>query len=197
MGSIAFTPQALNMSATTALPLLLPTQPAKTTNSLAWEPQLHRQPPQPPVVDDQRIHDLELAVQRQLLDGKALKKTRPRRTVDYAGGMGRWALVCPCLILYLEFSLTRLFVACSFASCNLAHDTCHISAQALHTLSTYVQPAHEYTWTCSPNVSPLWQLLPPKAYPDNASTSLCTKFIHTSTNKIRCPVNAVTVRHFV
>jgi len=49
------------------------------------------------VIDDQRIHDLELAIQRQLLDGKALKKTRPRRTVDYAGGMGRWALVCSCL----------------------------------------------------------------------------------------------------
>src|SRR6266851_1350619 len=29
------------------------------------------------MVDDQRIHNLELAVQRQLLDGKALKKTRP------------------------------------------------------------------------------------------------------------------------
>jgi polyadenylation factor subunit 2 len=41
--------------------------------------------PQLPVVNDRRIHDLELAAQRQLLDGKALKKTRPRRTVDYAG----------------------------------------------------------------------------------------------------------------
>ena len=37
------------------------------------------------------------------------------------------------------------------------------------------------------------QLLPPKAYPDNPSTSLCTKFVHTSTNKIRCPVNCVVV----
>jgi polyadenylation factor subunit 2 len=85
----------------TALPLLLPTQPVKATNSFAWEPQVQRQPPQPPVLDDQRIHDLELAVQRQLLDGKALKKTRPRRTVDYAGGMGRWALVCLCLNLVI------------------------------------------------------------------------------------------------
>ena len=81
------------------LPLLLPTQPAKTTSPNAWEPKQHLLPPQPPVIDDQRIHDLELAVQRQLLDGKALKKTRPRRTVDYAGAMGRWALVCP----YLNF----------------------------------------------------------------------------------------------
>ena len=62
------------------------------------------------MVDDQRIHDLELAVQRQLLDGKALKKTRPRWTVDYAGGMGHWALVCQCLNLrYRELFLTGSF----------------------------------------------------------------------------------------
>ena len=63
------------------------------------------------MVDDHRIHDLELAVQRQLLDGKALKKTRLWRTVDYAGGMGRWALVChQCLNLrYRELVLTGSF----------------------------------------------------------------------------------------
>ncbi|KLO08066.1 WD40 repeat-like protein [Schizopora paradoxa] len=33
--------------------------------------------------------------------------------------------------------------------------------------------------------------LPPKAYPENLSTSLCTIFVHTSTNKIRCPMNCV------
>jgi hypothetical protein len=84
---------ALDMSSTAALPLLLPTPTTKTTSYPEWKPQRYLQPPQPPIVDDQRIHDLELAVQRQLLDGKALKKTRPRRTVDYAGGLGRWALV--------------------------------------------------------------------------------------------------------
>jgi hypothetical protein len=82
------------MTSTSALPLLLPPQNTKTNNYPEWEPRRHLQPPQAPVIDDQRIQDLELAVQRQLLDGKALKKTRPRRTVDYAGGMGRWALVC-------------------------------------------------------------------------------------------------------
>ena len=61
----------------------------------------HLQPPQPPVIDDQRIQDLELAVQRQVLDGKCLKKTRPRRTVDYAEGMGRWSLVSPCVNLVI------------------------------------------------------------------------------------------------
>jgi polyadenylation factor subunit 2 len=45
-------------------------------------------------------------------------------------------------------------------------------------------------------------LLPPAAYPTNASTSLCTKFVHTSTNKVRGPVNCVTVsrchlRHYL
>ncbi|KAI9508815.1 WD40-repeat-containing domain protein, partial [Russula earlei] len=133
-----------------SLPLLLPTHPAKPTNYPAWQPRRYLQPPQPPVVDDQRVHDLELAVQRQLLDGKALKKTRPRRTVDYAGGMGRWAL------------LRKL--------------------QSSPRYVPYIRPSPPY----------IIDLIPPKAYPDNASTSLCTKFIHTSTNKIRCPVNAVT-----
>ncbi|KAJ3023992.1 WD repeat-containing protein 33 [Thoreauomyces humboldtii] len=33
--------------------------------------------------------------------------------------------------------------------------------------------------------------LPPFCYPNNPSTSVTTKYIHTSTNKIRCPINAV------
>lgn len=37
------------------------------------------------------------------------------------------------------------------------------------------------------------QLLPPHAY-TNRSTSYCTRYAHTSTNKIRCPVNIVKVR---
>lgn len=36
------------------------------------------------------------------------------------------------------------------------------------------------------------QLLPPEAY-GNASTSYCSRYAHTSTNKIRCPVNIVKV----
>ncbi|KNC99054.1 uncharacterized protein SPPG_06005 [Spizellomyces punctatus DAOM BR117] len=32
---------------------------------------------------------------------------------------------------------------------------------------------------------------PPFCYPNNHSTSVTTKFVHTSTNKIRCPINAV------
>lgn len=39
----------------------------------------------------------------------------------------------------------------------------------------------------------LHQLLPPPAYPDNPSTSILSKYVHTSTNKVRCPINVVRV----
>jgi hypothetical protein len=71
--------------------------------------------------DDQRIHCLELAVESQLLDGKAMKKTRPRRIIDYAGGMICWALVYSYLNLAtstLEFPLTLL--GCLWVSCPVA-----------------------------------------------------------------------------
>ncbi|EKM83138.1 hypothetical protein AGABI1DRAFT_111633 [Agaricus bisporus var. burnettii JB137-S8] len=84
-----------------------------------------------------------------MIDGKLIKKTRPRRTVDYNGGMGRWAL--------------------------------------LRTL----RPSPNYVPNLRPAIPFIIDLLPPKAYPDNCSTSLCTKFIHTSTNKIRYPVHVV------
>ncbi len=51
------------------------------------EPQQYLYSPQPPAVDDHHIHDLEIAVQCQLIDGKALKKTPPR-SVDYVGWNG-------------------------------------------------------------------------------------------------------------
>ncbi|CEJ00508.1 hypothetical protein RMCBS344292_14561 [Rhizopus microsporus] len=37
-------------------------------------------------------------------------------------------------------------------------------------------------------------LLPPVAYIDNPMNSVTTKFVHTSTNKVRYPVNVVKVR---
>lgn len=101
-------------------------------------------------MDDARVLEQEMAAARQLQDGKAVKKTRPRRTVDFNAGMGRWNLL-----------------------------------RKHRPNSTYVpsmRPAPPF----------IVDLLPPIAYPGNSSTSLCTKFIHTSTNKIRCPVNVVT-----
>ncbi|KAK0210333.1 WD40-repeat-containing domain protein [Desarmillaria ectypa] len=136
-----------------SLPVLLPKNalPQPSVNShLEWTPKKHLLPPQPPPVDDAKIQEQELANSRQMLDGKIIKKTRPRKTVDYYGGMGRWALM-----------------------------------RKLRPNSTYVPQLR-------PTPPYIINLLPPKAYPDNSSTSLCTKFIHTSTNKIRCPVNIVT-----
>ncbi|KAF9009515.1 WD40-repeat-containing domain protein [Cyathus striatus] len=136
-----------------SLPVLLPTKAIPrppTAPQLEWKPKKYLTEPQPPPQDDQKLQEIELANQRQLLDGKLIKKTRPRRTVDYNGGMGRWAL------------LRKLRVNPTYVP--------------------YIRPAPPY----------VIDLLPPKAYPENPSTSLCTKFVHTSTNKIRCPVNVVT-----
>ncbi|KAF6751310.1 WD40-repeat-containing domain protein [Ephemerocybe angulata] len=134
-----------------ALPILLPPKAIPKAHSLShleWTPTRYLEEPQPPSNEDARLQ--EEFIQKQLLEGKIVKKTRPRRTVDYNGGMGRWVL-----------------------------------SRKLRPNPTYIphlRPAPPY----------IIDLLPPKAYTDNASTSLCTKFVHTSTNKIRCPVNVVT-----
>ena len=47
-------------------------------------------------MDDMKLQELEMAAARQMMDGKIVKKTRPRRTVDYNGGLGRWGLVSIC-----------------------------------------------------------------------------------------------------
>ena len=78
------------------LPLLLPASVfgAKSeSDPQEWKPSKHLQIPQPPPTDDTKQHDLEMAAARQLIDGKAFKKVRPRRTVDYFAGVGRWTLV--------------------------------------------------------------------------------------------------------
>ncbi|KXN91988.1 Polyadenylation factor subunit 2 [Leucoagaricus sp. SymC.cos] len=134
------------------LPLLLPQRTLSQSQSaphLEWKPKRYLTDPQPPPQDESKLQEEALANARLMIDGKLIKKTRPRRTVDYNGGMGRWAL------------LRRLRPNPSYVPC--------------------MRPAIPY----------IVDLLPPKAYPDNCSTSLCTKFIHTSTNKIRYPVNVV------
>ncbi|KAL0580675.1 pre-mRNA cleavage and polyadenylation factor (CPF) complex subunit [Marasmius crinis-equi] len=129
------------------VPVLLPSSSLPTLSlgsSRQWVPTKHMNPPEPPPSD---APDPNPAL---LLDGKAIKKTRPRRTVDYNGGLGRWML------------LRKMIPSPGYVP--------------------YMRP-------CLPAII---GLLPPKAYPENPSTSLCTKFVHTSTNKIRCPVNIVT-----
>ncbi|KAH7928169.1 WD40 repeat-like protein [Leucogyrophana mollusca] len=137
---------------TSTLPILLPPNsiPRPSGGTREWTPKNHLSGPQPPPMDDARVMEQEIAAARQMADGKAVKKTRPRRTVDYNGGMGRWALLR--------------------------------KHRPNSTYVPYMRPAPPY----------IIDLLPPIAYPSNSSTSLCTKFIHTSTNKIRCPVNVVT-----
>lgn len=77
---------------TEALPVLLPSSSIPIASGSGWRPTKYLQPPQPPIVDDRQ--DIALAAAaKQMLDGKALKKTRPRRTVDYGGSTGRWLLV--------------------------------------------------------------------------------------------------------
>ncbi|KAF7319937.1 WD-REPEATS-REGION domain-containing protein [Mycena kentingensis (nom. inval.)] len=117
---------------------------------IEWKPSKYLTEPLPPPTDEtMRMQELEAAA-RAFADGKPIKKTRPRRTVDYNGPLGRW------------------------------------------TLLRKLRPNQGYLPQIRPAVPFIIDLFPPKAYRDNASTSLCTKFIHTSTNKIRCPVNVVT-----
>ncbi|KAL1660401.1 WD40-repeat-containing domain protein [Schizophyllum commune] len=133
-----------------SLPLLLPPSAIPTPVANEWTPKRYLEPPKPPPVDEAKVQEQELANARNALDGKMLKKTRPRRTVDFNGGMGRWNL------------LKKL------------------------------GPNPRYRPYMRPSPPHIIDLLPPKAYPENASTSLLTKYVHTSTNKIRCPVNVVT-----
>ena len=78
---------------TTAFPILLPDKAiphAPSMANLEWKPTKYLSAPQPPPTEEGKFQDID---SRQMLDGKLIKKTRPRRTVDYNGGMGRWALV--------------------------------------------------------------------------------------------------------
>ncbi|KAG8967051.1 pre-mRNA cleavage and polyadenylation factor (CPF) complex subunit [Tulasnella sp. 419] len=128
-------------------PVLLPTTNLKPPEG-AWKPNMFEEDPRPPPPDIERQQQEE-AAQKLGMDGKAIKKAKPRRTVDYGGELGRWAMIK--------------------------------KMRPNPSYSPYIRPAPPF----------VVDLLPPKAYPTNTSTSLCTKFVHTSTNKIRYPVNIV------
>jgi len=102
------------------VPLLLPsnTIPRLPSSGYEWTPKKYSLGPQPPPVDDMRMLEQEMAAARQLADGKTVKKTRPRRTVDYNGGMGRWTLVSQrnCFFLFL-------LIVHSFGSIGLVRPT--------------------------------------------------------------------------
>jgi polyadenylation factor subunit 2 len=86
-----------------AHPALLPATAEQGQAARKWQPSKYTQPPQPPPQDEARQREIEMATARQLQDGKALKKIRPRRTVDYGGSMGRWILVS---MLRTEYEVT-------------------------------------------------------------------------------------------
>lgn len=88
------------------LPLLLPQKAVPTPNNAShveWTPKRYMSEPQPPPMDDMKIQELEMAAARQMMDGKIVKKTRPRRTVDYNGSLGRWALVSLLYVYMLAY----------------------------------------------------------------------------------------------
>lgn len=91
-------PSQWNKYMASSLPLLLPQktlpQPPHVPH-LEWKPKKYTTDLQPPPQDESKVQEETLANARLMIDGKLIKKTRPRRTVDYNGGMGRWALVSP------------------------------------------------------------------------------------------------------
>jgi polyadenylation factor subunit 2 len=83
-------------SMATSIPVLLPSSSIPRAPShphLEWTPKRHVSDPQPPPLDDARVLEQEMAAARQIQDGKAVKKTRPRRTVDFNACTGTWNLV--------------------------------------------------------------------------------------------------------
>ncbi|TPX50441.1 hypothetical protein SeMB42_g02235 [Synchytrium endobioticum] len=57
-------------------------------------------------------------------------------------------------------------------------------------LRTWQRGRREY-YALQPDPNHLVNLLSPPMYPHNPTTSVPTKYIHTSTNKVRCPINVV------
>src|SRR5882762_1647085 len=112
------------------LPLLLPQKTIPTTGDashLEWTPRKYLSEPQPPPMDDMRAQEMEMAAARQMMDGKIVKKTRPRRTVDYNGGLGRWGLVCiyhSCMLL-----LSLIYTRSSCVNCGKILYMCHTCGQ--------------------------------------------------------------------
>lgn len=74
--------------------LLIPAKQLLDVPDDVWFPSKHRLPPEPPPPPPEMPISQEMAA-AQGIDGKLLlKKTKPRRTVDYFGPMGRWLYVC-------------------------------------------------------------------------------------------------------
>lgn len=85
-----------------SLPVLLPQLPKPPTEGshLEWKPKRNLSVPLSAPVEETLTQEQQIAMARIGPDGK-VKKVRPRRTVDYGGPLGRWALVSSAsLMLY-------------------------------------------------------------------------------------------------
>lgn len=171
-----------------SLPILLPDEALyKGPEPHEWKSQKDTNTVQPPPPEDAKTLEMEAAAAKQLIDGKMLKKTRPRRTVDYNSGLGRWDLVSTITFTIQQCMLTLRVVAQIEAKPIIC--TIHETGTTVRHRREYTQPLVDVLFTHES-----FSYSPPKAYPTNSSTSLCTKWVHSSTNKIRYPVNCVTVR---
>ncbi|KAG8835942.1 pre-mRNA cleavage and polyadenylation factor (CPF) complex subunit [Serendipita sp. 399] len=137
------------VNADSGLPILIPNlQPLPQD---VWKPTKHLSKPEPPPPLPDVSPAIEAAAMAAGMDGKTLlKKTKPRRTVDYFAPMGRWLWA---------------------------------SISSFDTRIRKVAPSPGHAPRLRPAPPYIIDLLPPSAYPNNPSTSLCTKFVHTSTNK--------------
>jgi len=80
--------------------LLIPAKQLLGVPDDVWSPSKHMLPPEPPPPPPEMPISQEMAA-AQGIDGKLLlKKTKPRRTVDYFGPMGRWLYVCQTRCLF-------------------------------------------------------------------------------------------------
>lgn len=100
-------PPSIQMS---AVPVLLPFK-LHVPSEDEWRPTKYLQDPQPPPIDEAKAQQ-ELAAQQLGMDPRAVKKVKPRRTVDYGGELGRWALVST--LRTLRFVVRADILRCSF-----------------------------------------------------------------------------------
>ncbi|GAA5992395.1 hypothetical protein JCM11641_002729, partial [Rhodosporidiobolus odoratus] len=176
--------------------VLTPSHPVASTSRSLWQPSTLDEPPLPPPPDTREEQLAQLAAQEKLgHDGKR-QRVRARRTIDPFGALERQRIYKAirthslgrtgdldvpfirgqpsCTIdASLLFSLTNLSSAWGARASGKAVGETGRASQA---------------YQRSRCVS---QILPPSAY-TNPSTSFCARYAHTSTNKLRCPVNIVT-----
>lgn len=75
-------------ASSSSVPYLLPQKPPILDEN-AWRPSKYLEEPEPPGPDLERLAQEE-AAQKAGMDPRAIKKVKPRKTVDYHGGIGRW-----------------------------------------------------------------------------------------------------------